>query len=155
MSRLFRLASFALFPLALTLLTAGCHKDPALVLADNNQAGTQDPASDPAAANMPPVPDNSGAPGYQQGPPPSSQASYDPGYGEQPEYAAPQPPPPPVPPVPPASGVVPVPLLIPVPPFPPAADSVPFMLATPVHFIIKGASPAAVTVLPAPIVKLV
>ena len=101
MSNFFRLARFALLPLAIALSTAGCHKDASLVLADNNQAGAQDPASDPAAANLPPATDNSGdpqyvstaAPGYQQNPPPD-QASYDPGYGEQPEYTAAQPPPP-------------------------------------------------------------
>jgi hypothetical protein len=102
MSNFFKLARFALLPLAIALSTAGCHKDPALVLADNNQAGTQDPGSDPAAANLPPVPDNSGAPqyqsspdpGYQQGAPPQGQSVYDPGYGQQPEYTDSQPPPP-------------------------------------------------------------
>ena len=101
MSHLFRLARFFLLPLAIALSTAGCHKDPALAQADNNQAGTQDQASDPAAANLVPVADNSGAPeyastaapSYQQGSAPD-QSSYDPGYGEQPEYTAAQPPPP-------------------------------------------------------------
>ena len=101
MSQLFRLARFALLPLAIALSTAGCHQNQALASADN-QAGTQAPGSDPAAANLPPVPDNSGAPqyqsnaapGYQQGPPPPDQSSYDPGYGAQPEYTSAQPPPP-------------------------------------------------------------
>ena len=104
MSHLFRLAGFALLPLAITLSTAGCHSNPSLAQ-DNNQAGTQDPSSDPAAANLPPVADNSGGPqyastagpsyqqGYQQGSGPD-QSSYDPGYGAQPEYTSAQPPPP-------------------------------------------------------------
>ena len=54
MSHLFRLARFALLPLAIALSTAGCHKDPALAQADNNQAGAQEQGSDPAAANLPP-----------------------------------------------------------------------------------------------------
>jgi hypothetical protein len=112
MSHLFRHARFALLPLAIVLSTTGCHKNPALVQADNNQAGAQDQASDPAATNLPPAADNSGAPesassaapSSQQSPPPPDQSnasyqspdqsSYDPGYGEQPEYTASQPPPP-------------------------------------------------------------
>ena len=104
MRHLFRLARFFLLPLAIALSTAGCHKDAALAQADNNQAGGQEQGSDPAAANLPPVPDNSGAPApassYQQGRRPGApyqspdQSSYDPGYGEQPEYTADQPPPP-------------------------------------------------------------
>ncbi len=112
MSHFFRYARFALLPLAIALSTAGCHKDPGLVQADNNQAGAQDQSSDPSAANLPPAPDNSGppesassaAPSAQQYPPPPDQSnanyqspdqsSYDPGYGEQPEYTASQPPPP-------------------------------------------------------------
>jgi hypothetical protein len=101
MSPLFRLARFALLPLAIALLTAGCHQNQALASADN-QVGTQDPGSDPSAANLPPVPDNSGGPqyqsngdpGYQQSAPPPDQGSYNPGYGQQPEYTAAQPPPP-------------------------------------------------------------
>ena len=76
MSHLFRLARFALLPLAIALSTAGCHKNPALVLADNNQAGTQDPASDPATANLPPVADNSGAPGYASKPLPATSRAH-------------------------------------------------------------------------------
>ena len=102
MSHLFRHARFALLPLAIALSTAGCHKNPAEVLADNSQADTQNPASDPSAANLPPVADNSGdpqyaataAPSYQQGSSAPDQSSYDPGYGGQPEYTASQPPPP-------------------------------------------------------------
>src|ERR1700685_2917340 len=104
MSHFFKLARFSLLPLAIALSVAGCRKDPALVQADNNEAGTQDQSSDPSAANLPPAPDNSGATRYQQSPPPpdqggapypsSGQSSYDPGYGEQPEYTADQPPPP-------------------------------------------------------------
>ena len=91
MSHLFKSARFALLPLALALSTAGCHQNQALVSADN-QAGVQDAGSDPAAANLPPGPDNSS---YQaESGPPSDQSSYDPGYGEQPEYTANQPPPP-------------------------------------------------------------
>ncbi len=94
MSRLFRLAGFALLPLAIALFAAGCHNNPAQVQADNSQAGTQDPATDPATANLAPVPDNSGAISYQQSAPPPDQSSYDPSYGEQPEYTSAQPPPP-------------------------------------------------------------
>ena len=74
MSQLFRLARFALLPLAIALSTAGCHTNQALASADN-QAGTQDPGSDPAAANLPPVPDNSGGPQYQ--------SNADPGYQQR------------------------------------------------------------------------
>jgi len=107
MRHILRLSRFFLLPLAIALSTAGCHKDAALAQADNNQAGAQEQGSDPAAANLPPVPDNSGAPApassYQQGAPPDQnngsyqspdQSSYNPGYGEQPEYTADQPPPP-------------------------------------------------------------
>ena len=93
MSRLFRLAGFALLPLAIALFAAGCHNNAASVQADNNQADTQNPASDPATANLAPVPDNSGTISYQQSAPPD-QSSYDPSYGEQPEYTSAQPPPP-------------------------------------------------------------
>ena len=110
MSRLFRMAQLALIPLipvALAFSIVGCHNNPGQVQADNNQAGTQDSASDPAAANLPPVADNGNAPqyasnagsGYQQGGYPENasaqdQSSYDSGYGEQPEYTDAQPPPP-------------------------------------------------------------
>ncbi|MGO9323916.1 MAG: hypothetical protein ACLP07_05095 [Terracidiphilus sp.] len=98
MRRFFRLAFLLLLLLAVTHLTAGCHKDQAAVQPDNNQASTQDPGSDPAAANLPPAPDNSSTqaptPSYQEGPQVPGQSSYDPGYGEQPEYTADQPPPP-------------------------------------------------------------
>ncbi len=110
MSRLFRLARFVSMPLisvALAFSVAGCRNNPGQVQADNNQAGTQDTASDPAAANLPPVADNSNAPqyasnagsgyqqsGYQEGASGQDQSSYDPGYGEQPEYTDAQPPPP-------------------------------------------------------------
>ncbi len=105
MSHFFRLARFSLLPLAVALSIAGCRKDPAFVQADNSAVGSQDQSSDPSAANLPPAQDNSGAPAagpsYQQGPPdqgnapypPADQSSYDPGYGEQPEYTADQPPP--------------------------------------------------------------
>src|SRR3984957_14687266 len=107
MSQFFQLARFFLLPLAIGLSIAGCRKDPALVQADNSEAGaqdqSQDQSSDPSSANLPPAPDNSGAPAssYQQGPPdqggapypPADQSYYDPGYGEQPEYTADQPPP--------------------------------------------------------------
>ena len=87
---------FLLLPLVIAVSIAGCHKDAALAQADNYPAGSQEQGSDPSAANLPPVPGDSGAPapasGYQQGPP--DQSSYDPGYGEQPEYTADQPPPP-------------------------------------------------------------
>ena len=111
MRRLFRLTRFALIPLALAFSIAGCRNNPSQVQADNNQAGSADSASDPAAANLPPIADNANAPqyastagsgyqqsGYQQGgyqnDSAQDQSSYDPGYGEQPEYTASQPPPP-------------------------------------------------------------
>ena len=111
----------SLFALAIVSLTAGCHSNPAPVPADTNQAGTQNPASDPSTANLAPVvldssaqltPTSSGqenAPApptssAQQSPPPtdqgnpsyqsSGQYSDDPGYGQQPVTYAPQPPPP-------------------------------------------------------------
>ena len=95
MRRFFRLACFLAFPMATVLSVAGCQKDQAAVQPDNNQASTQDQSTDPAAANLPPAPDNSGtqAPAPDEGPS-TDQASYDPGYGEQPEYTAGQPPPP-------------------------------------------------------------
>src|ERR1700679_1992846 len=75
MSHFFRLTRFSLLPLAIALSIAGCRKDPALVQADNSEGGTQDQSSDPSAANLPPAPDNSGAPAssYQQSPPPPDQ----------------------------------------------------------------------------------
>ena len=80
MRRVLRLAWYLLFPLAIGLSIAGCHKDQATVQPDNNQANTQDQNVDPAAANLPPTPDNSStqAPTSDLGPQPD-QASYDPG----------------------------------------------------------------------------
>ena len=99
MRRLFRLSWFLLLPLAIALSTAGCHKVQATVQPDNNQANTQDQSTDPAVANLPPAPDNYNSSAQapapdQEGPPPSDESSYDPGYGEQPEYTSAQPPPP-------------------------------------------------------------
>jgi hypothetical protein len=98
MKRFSKLEPFSLLLLAVSLSAAGCHKDQAAVQPDNNQANTEDQSSDPAAANLPPAPDNAStaAPtsGDQEGPPQSDQSSYDPGYGEQPEYTSEQPPPP-------------------------------------------------------------
>ncbi len=89
---------FLLFPLAIALSAAGCHKDQATAQPDNNQASTQDQSTDPAAANLPPAPDNSSTQSptanYQDGPQAQDQSTYDPGYGEQPEYTSAQPPPP-------------------------------------------------------------
>ena len=98
MRRLFRFAFLFLLPLTITQLTAGCHKGQATVQPDNNQANTQDQSSDPAAANLPPVPDNTSTPAPtssgQESPQQADDSSYDPGYGEQPEYTSEQPPPP-------------------------------------------------------------
>ena len=52
----------ALFGLALVFCISGCHKNPTLTPADNNQAGTLDQSSDPASANLAPVSSNSGSP---------------------------------------------------------------------------------------------
>src|SRR5580698_5138562 len=110
MRRLLRIAPVILFPLAVALSITGCRNNSAPVPPDNSIADSQGQSSDPASANLPPAPDNSGgsAQNYQQNPPPpdqgsapyppsgqySDQSSYDPGYGEQPEYTADQPPPP-------------------------------------------------------------
>src|ERR1700677_4892615 len=91
MRRLLRFAPVILFPLAVALSTTGCRNNSAPVPPDNSQADTQDQPSDPAAANLPPVPDSSGSQAPDQAP---DQASYDPGYGDQPEYTSAQPPPP-------------------------------------------------------------
>ena len=109
MTRILRFGQLPLLALAAVLFTTGCHKNPSLVAADNSQPGAQDQASDPASANLAPVAANSGgqAPetssAQQSAPPPeangsnpqtSDQGSYNPGYGEQPEYTAAQAPPP-------------------------------------------------------------
>ena len=97
MTHSFRLERFLLLPLAIGLSTIGCHEDQATAQPDNNQASTQDQGSDPAAANLPPAPDNSSTSGPERSNvsyPSQDQSSYDPGYGEQPEYTADQPPPP-------------------------------------------------------------
>jgi hypothetical protein len=115
MSHFLRFERLPLFALATLLCTAGCHGNQGQVSA------AQDPASDPASANMAPASADSGsqAPaqsGDQQGapqqvgynaqqsqPPPNSGGTYaqapdqyqeDSGYGEQPEYVTDQAPPP-------------------------------------------------------------
>ena len=94
MSHLFRLARFALLPLAIAL---------SLPVATRIKPRSRPITTRPVRRTRrrtrrrpiwPPAPDNSGAPSYQQSPPPPDQSSYDPGYGEQPEYTAAQPPPP-------------------------------------------------------------
>jgi hypothetical protein len=95
-----RFTGFVLLPvLALTIaiFTAGCHKDGAALTAANDQSGTQDQGSDPAAANLAPsdgqqasAPSESGA--YSSASP--DQYTDDPGYGTQPVAYASQPPPP-------------------------------------------------------------
>ena len=109
MTRTIRFGQLPLLALVAVFFTTGCHKDPSLVAADNSQAGAQNQATDPAANNSAPVAANSGAQApetsyAQQGAPPpeangsyaqtSDQGSYDPGYGEQPEYTSAQAPPP-------------------------------------------------------------
>ena len=109
MTRTLRFGQLSLLALVAVLFTTGCHKDPSLVAADSSQPGAQDQASDPAADNSAPFAANSDAQApvtssaQQSAPPPeandsypptSDQGSYDPGYGEQPEYTAVQPPPP-------------------------------------------------------------
>ena len=53
--RIPRFRGLPLLTLAVTLYAAGCHSNPAVIAPDNNQAGTQDQATDPAAANLAPV----------------------------------------------------------------------------------------------------
>lgn len=102
----------SLCALAILFLTAGCHANPSQVAAGTNQVGVQDPASDPATANLAPDVADTGvqAPAVysaQQSAPPQPYAggapyqgqnqyqnSGDPGYGQQPVAYAPEPPPP-------------------------------------------------------------
>jgi hypothetical protein len=103
MSHFLRFGPISILPLAIVLSTAGCH-------AKTNEAGAQDLATDPAAANLAPdsndsaqyasnaAPSNQPSPpqqdqggGYNQSP---DQSSDDPGYGQQPAEYASEPPPP-------------------------------------------------------------
>ena len=115
-----RFGPLPLLALATMLCTLGCRANQDQNAANSGQNGTQDQASDPAAANLAPVSTDSSAQapaqssdqqsapapaGYnaQQSPPPDAGGNYnqasnqpvdDPGYGEQPEYTADQAPPP-------------------------------------------------------------
>ena len=107
MNNLGRFGLLPLLAMSVALFATGCPQSQNEAAANSNASGAQDQASDPAAANLAPVSDNSGAtesaPSYQQSPPPpyqsnvsyqqSDQTADDPGYGEQPEYTADQPPP--------------------------------------------------------------
>jgi len=102
MRQFLRFAQFSMVPLAIVLLTVGCH-------AKTNTVSAQDLATDPATANMAPDSNDSAqyaspaAPSYQQTSQPQDrgdgynqppdQNSDDPGYGQQPVEYASEPPP--------------------------------------------------------------
>lgn len=108
MTRFPKLKAVSFIALSVALMAAGCHKNQDQnTAAAGNQASTQEPASDPASANLAPVSTNEGAPQADtSGAPPAETSATEPAadqsagpevdeaaYGEQPAATAPQAPP--------------------------------------------------------------